>query len=287
MSSSDEHRGLGNTTTIHANGIGTMNSNVDAAETGGGENLVQVFKNDELWSKFLEEEFDVARFTSSVIASGTVSSSLEKINSGMQRLDKELYSQVVGHHEDLIKQVSNIKDLESILKVISKGVDGIQGSINKIKLDITEPYLLVKTRTIQLDRMQNASELLRRILRFLFVSSKLRRHMGSASRELPKAAQCLFELETIRKESDLSGIEIIDNETRWIVKASEEVMTTASRMLTQGLDSLNQTEMATALQVGLHLNFLLSSSHNAHRLSGVLLYETIGGESCNDRVCCY
>ena len=41
----------------------------------------------------------------------------------------------------------------------------------------------------------------------------------------------------IRTEADLTGIDIIDTETSWIIQAAEEVQTQASRMLVQGIEA--------------------------------------------------
>lgn len=109
---------------------------------------------------------------------------------------------------------------------------------------------------MQLSRLQAACELLRKVIRFLYLARKLKSHLQGGSRELPKAAQCVLELEVIRKESDLSGITVIDIETRWILKASEDVLTGAARMLLQGMETQNQAEVAAALQVFYNLGNL-------------------------------
>ncbi len=80
--------------------------------------------------------------------------------------------------------------------------------------------------------------------------------MQGGTRELAKSAQCILELELIRKEADLSGIHVIDNETHWIVKAGEDILNNASRMLLQGMETQNQAEVAAALQVFYNLGNL-------------------------------
>lgn len=55
------------------------------------------------------------------------------------------------------------------------------------------------------------------------------------NREIAKAAQCILEIQTLRSESDLSGIHIIDNQSRYIQKANEDIISNAQRLLLQGL----------------------------------------------------
>jgi conserved oligomeric Golgi complex subunit 5 len=42
---------------------------------------------------------------------------------------------------------------------------------------------------------------------------------------------------------------VVDRESIWIVQAEEEVVNSASRLLLQGMETQNQTEVANALQV--------------------------------------
>jgi hypothetical protein len=54
--------------------------------------------------------------------------------------------QVALHHEELLSQVKNLKELETILEVVRTGVESLQSSLEKIATDISEPYLLIKVR---------------------------------------------------------------------------------------------------------------------------------------------
>lgn len=56
----------------------------------------------------------------------------------------------------------------------------------------------------------------------------------------------------------MSGIQIIDAEIRWVIKAGEDIQNNASRMLSQGIETQNQAEVAGALQAFFHLGILES-----------------------------
>lgn len=239
----------------------TISDNNNISKESGSDqsnavNVLDVFRHDEHLKQFVEQDFDSASYTSSVIKAANIGEALSRLNLALNQLDKELNSQVVAHHEELLSQVNNVKDLETMLQVITSGVDSLQLSVNRMIVDIGEPASVIYSRTLQLSRIQAACELLRKVIRFLYFSRKLKSHLQQGARELAKAAQCVLDLESLRKEGDLNGIAVVDAETRWIMKAGEDVMNNASRILIQGLESQNQTEVAAALQVFFNLGTL-------------------------------
>jgi hypothetical protein len=59
---------------------------------------------------------------------------------------------------------------------------------------LNEQIQQIKSKIIQLQRVQNVAEDLRKISRFLFLVRKLKGHLQTGSRELTNAAQSLVEL---------------------------------------------------------------------------------------------
>lgn len=95
----------------------------------------------DLFSKFLEPNFNQVTFTSSILKSAPISDSLTKLNSGLTSLDKELNQQVSEHHEELLTQVNRIRELEEMLQVVTSGVDSLQNSLDRF-LKYIENFLL-------------------------------------------------------------------------------------------------------------------------------------------------
>ncbi|PRP84475.1 hypothetical protein PROFUN_08060 [Planoprotostelium fungivorum] len=207
---------------------------------------------------FADRDFNSSSYTSNAIKSGSVKETLQTLSSSLGALDKELSSQVSLHHEELLHQVSNVRELEDMLQVIQIGIDSLQQSIARIAKEVKEPTQLIAAKTRQLIRMQRTCELLRKINRFSSLLRKLKGHMQAGNRELSKAAQCLYELEFLRRESTLplQGIDAVDSEVRWIMKANEDVSNNASRMLMQGMETQNQMEVTLAVQVFFNLGQL-------------------------------
>uniref|UniRef100_A0A7N6ABU9 Conserved oligomeric Golgi complex subunit 5 helical domain-containing protein n=1 Tax=Anabas testudineus TaxID=64144 RepID=A0A7N6ABU9_ANATE len=101
-----------------------------------------------------------------------------------------------------------------------------------------------------------ACDLLRRIIRILYLSKRLQGQLQGGSREITKAAQSLNELDYLSQGVDLSGIEVIENDLLLISRARLEVENQAKRLLEQGMEIQNPTQVGTALQVFYNLGSL-------------------------------
>jgi len=54
----------------------------------------------------------------------------------------------------------------------------------------------------------------------------------------------------------MSGIEVVDAECNWIVQAMDDIQARAGLLLSQGMESQNQSDVANALQVFYNLKVL-------------------------------
>jgi|ThiBiot_500_plan_2_1041550.scaffolds.fasta_scaffold73185_2 hypothetical protein len=64
---------------------------------------------------------------------------------------------------------------------------------NSIRVELTEPFLLIQTRMKQLERVQSACDLMRKVMRFLYTAKRLKSYL-EGSQKLPEAAECLYEI---------------------------------------------------------------------------------------------
>uniref|UniRef100_A0A8C1IE94 Component of oligomeric golgi complex 5 n=1 Tax=Cyprinus carpio TaxID=7962 RepID=A0A8C1IE94_CYPCA len=125
-----------------------------------------------------------------------------------------------------------------------------------IRTKIVDPYNKIVVRTAQLARLQVACDLLRRIIRILYLSKRLQGQLQGGSREITKAAQSLNELDYLSQGVDLSGIDVIENDLLFISRARLEVENQAKRLLEQGMEIQNPSQVGTALQVFYNLGNL-------------------------------
>ncbi|XP_011370802.1 conserved oligomeric Golgi complex subunit 5 isoform X2 [Pteropus alecto] len=223
-------------------GHGTLGSGAAAA-------TVRELLQDECYSDFLSEDFDVKTYTSQSIHQAVIAEQLAKLAQGISQLDKELHLQVVTRHEDLLAQATGIESLEGVLQMMQTRIGALQGAVDRMKAKIVEPYNKIVARTAQLARLQVACDLLRRIIRILYLSKRLQGQLQGGSREITKAAQSLNELDYLSQGIDLSGIEVIENDLLFIARARLEVENQAKRLLEQGVETQNPTQVGTALQV--------------------------------------
>lgn len=74
--------------------------------------------------------------------------------------------------------------------------------------------------------------------------------------DLAKAAQLHFEILNMCHEYDLLGVEVIDEELKWVKEIGNRLRTEAMKVLERGMEGLNQAEVGTGLQVFYNLGEL-------------------------------
>ncbi|KAK2858558.1 hypothetical protein Q5P01_003178 [Channa striata] len=222
----------------------------------GREASTDSLLKDECYADFLAEEFDVKTYTAQAIHHAVIAEQLAKLAQGISQLDKELHSQVVARHEDLLAQATGIESLEGVLQMMQTRISALQTAVDRIRTKIVDPYNKIVARITQLARLQVACDLLRRIIRILYLSKRLQGQLQGGSREITKAAQSLNELDYLSQGVDLSGIEVIENDLLLISRARLEVENQAKRLVEQGMEIQNPTQVGTALQVFFNLGSL-------------------------------
>ncbi|XP_029616866.1 conserved oligomeric Golgi complex subunit 5 [Salmo trutta] len=223
---------------------------------GSGGASTNSLLSDECYADFLIEDFDVKTYTAQAIHHAVIAEQLAKLAQGISQLDKELHSQVVARHEELLAQATGIESLEGVLQMMQTRIAALQGAVDRIRTKIVDPYNKIVARTAQLARLQVACDLLRRIIRILYLSKRLQGQLQGGSREITKAAQSLNELDYLSQGVDLSGIDVIENDLLLISRARLEVENQAKRLLEQGMEIQNPTQVGTALQVFYNLGSL-------------------------------
>uniref|UniRef100_A0A9J7ZMB6 Conserved oligomeric Golgi complex subunit 5 n=1 Tax=Cyprinus carpio carpio TaxID=630221 RepID=A0A9J7ZMB6_CYPCA len=223
---------------------------MEASQESTADSLLK----DECYADFLKEGFDVKTYTAQAIHHAVIAEQLAKLAEGISQLDRELHCQVVARHEDLLAQATGIESLEG-----NTSLSALQFQItiiSCIETKIVDPYNKIVARTAQLARLQVACDLLRRIIRILYLSKRLQGQLQGGSREITKAAQSLNELDYLSQGVDLSGIDVIENDLLFISRARLEVENQAKRLLEQGMEIQNPSQVGTALQVFYNLGNL-------------------------------
>ncbi|KAJ8301246.1 hypothetical protein KUTeg_020233 [Tegillarca granosa] len=222
------------------------------------EKLMQVLETDDVLSQFLNENFDVKAHANQAIQGKAIAEQLSKLAEGISLLDKEIHSQIVAHHDDLLSQATGVETLEGVLQMMQTRIQSLLAAMDRIRTKVTEPFNNITTRTTQLRNLQEACDLLRRVIRIIYLSKRLHSQLQGGAREITKAAQSLNELDYICEGVDLSGVEVIEQDRRFIKQARRDVEVQAQKMLEQGMETQNPTQVATSLQVFHNLGCLQS-----------------------------
>ncbi|KAH9576128.1 hypothetical protein CY35_01G146200 [Sphagnum magellanicum] len=229
-----------------ANGTDSGTEATEAASRAA----IEEFEKDSVFAKFLVDDFNATQFASEALSSGSAACSSEKLQEGIQLLEKQLRSEVFFRHDELLQQLSSLKETESVLTVVRAGVESLQASTQRVRSEIAEPYKQIKAKSQQLASLHDTVELLRSVIRALKQLKKLQDLMESsgAKADLAKAAQIYNDIETLRKEADLAGVEVVDEEIPWLLEVGNQIRRDAMKGLESGMEALNQAERSGAPQ---------------------------------------
>ncbi|KAG1656205.1 Conserved oligomeric Golgi complex subunit 5 [Nymphon striatum] len=205
---------------------------------------------------FLSDNFDAKSYASKAIQNTAVAQERAKLIAGINLVDKELHDQVSLHYEDLLSQATRIETLEGVLQMMHNRIHTLVYATDRLRNKIIDPFSKMANQTAMLSRLQSVCEILRRILRIMYLSKRLQTQLKGGAREITKAAQSLSELENLCQGVNLSGIDVIDKDQRIIRNARKEVEKQAQSMLHFGMESQNQSQVATSLQVFHNMNNL-------------------------------
>eukprot|EP00250_Pteridium_aquilinum_P008386 c17905_g2_i1 orf=280-2844(-) len=233
----------------------------DASALESAEAAFDEFSKDDVFCKFLADNFDVTRFVSDALRSGSAHSCSEKLDEGIRLMDRQLRNEVYLRHDELLHLLTSLKDTESSVALMKGGAQSLLACIQRVRSEIAEPYQEIKVKTHQLSALHNTMELLRSVIKALRQMKRLKEVMGleAVRPDLAKAAQLYSEVETLRKEGDLTGVEVIDAEIPWFTETGNKIKSEAMKVLENGMEALNQAEVGSALQVYYNMGELRST----------------------------
>ncbi|KAF8584833.1 hypothetical protein K439DRAFT_1646830 [Ramaria rubella] len=109
---------------------------------------------------------------------------LEKLNIGIDDVAKQLRIVVTNHHEALLVQALGAGELQESLAVVRRGLAEVTQSLNKLRQKIRVPYQTLEGHVSRLQRLQLASDVLRRTARFVIVARRLEFQMAETKRAI-------------------------------------------------------------------------------------------------------
>ncbi|XP_073988734.1 conserved oligomeric Golgi complex subunit 5 four way stop isoform X2 [Rhodnius prolixus] len=127
-------------------------------------------------------------------------------------------------------------------------VQSLVSSVERVRLKVVEPFTRLESQTLVLTRLHATTDLLRRVAR---IQQLVKRLPGL---EPLRAAHIISELGELYRDVDLSGLEILDTEERLIKKETASVEQQASKIVEQGLQSLNEEQVGIGIEIMMKLD---------------------------------
>ncbi|KAL4267054.1 Conserved oligomeric Golgi complex subunit 5 [Pleurotus pulmonarius] len=248
------------------------------------------------YTVFANPEFDPNEFANSILsgdalksqaeppAKEDISEAIAKLDAGVDDVSKQIKGLVTDHHQELLAQVARANDLGSSITSVRSGLAELDRSMEKLTQKVRTPYTALQTHASRLQKLQTASDLLRRTSRFVILTRRLHVQMvdmsspnkeDSASvvlegedekeRTIAKAALSIAELVALLDpptaspdESSISlrSIKAVAAHIPFIEESRDKVTDEMQTMVINGLTTLDQSLLASSLQTAYNLRIL-------------------------------
>ncbi|KAH9991771.1 Golgi transport complex subunit 5-domain-containing protein [Russula vinacea] len=110
-----------------------------------------------------------------------ISVAIAKLNYGIDDVSKQIKSVVTAHHEDLLEQAAGVGEFSGSLQTVREGLYALDVSLEKLRQKFRYPYQTMQTNVKRLQRLQQASDVLRRTSRFTILAKRLQAQMAEVN----------------------------------------------------------------------------------------------------------
>jgi hypothetical protein len=107
-----------------------------------------------------------------------ISVAIAKLNYGVDDVSKQIKNVVTAHHEDLLEQAAGVGEFSGSLQTVREGLDALDASLEKLRQKFRYPYQTMQANVKRLQRLQQASDVLRRTSRFTTLVKRLQAQMA-------------------------------------------------------------------------------------------------------------
>nr|ODN79109.1 hypothetical protein L203_06087 [Cryptococcus depauperatus CBS 7841] len=212
-----------------------------------------------------------------------VGAELARLNYGIEDVTKQLRQEVISSHHLLLNHLTTSLSLSSHLAPIRSSLTSLSTSIDRLHTKIHTPYTQMCTLVKRQQMLHQLNELARRASRFVVLARRLEGQLepmkgveyrigqengeSEKKRELAKAALSCAEIDAILKERDnneddedqqipLLELNFVKTYLPLIKQSRETIIEEMESMVIVGLQELNQTLLASALQTAHNLRLL-------------------------------
>lgn len=202
-------------------------------------------------------------------ATGSTLDDVARLAEGARTLENSIREEVISKRGVLERTLGGVKEAEETMHTVRAGADALADAMRRVARELSEPHAAVEETTRTLERVMSTADTIRRVVKILKLTSKLRETWGGEdaeneprrrdSSELSKAAKLLGEIKLAMSgdhADELRRVDVVAEQLPFIDACSKKVSKEATASLDRAVDILSQADLGAALQVHYNLNEL-------------------------------
>lgn len=202
-------------------------------------------------------------------ATGSTLDDVARLAEGARTLENSIREEVISKRGVLERTLGGVKEAEETMHTVRAGADALADAMRRVARELSEPHAAVEETTRTLERVMSTADTIRRVVKILKLTSKLRETWGGEdaeneprrrdSSELSKAAKLLGEIKLAMSgdhADELRRVDVVAEQLAFIDACSKKVSKEATASLDRAVDILSQADLGAALQVHYNLNEL-------------------------------
>jgi hypothetical protein len=202
-------------------------------------------------------------------ATGSTLDDVARLAEGARTLENSIREEVISKRGVLERTLGGVKEAEETMHTVRAGADALAEAMRRVARELSEPHAAVEETTRTLERVMSTADTIRRVVKILKLTSKLRETWGGEdaeneprrrdSSELSKAAKLLGEIKLAMSgdhADELRRVDVVAEQLAFIDACSKKVSKEATASLDRAVDILSQADLGAALQVHYNLNEL-------------------------------
>ena len=222
---------------------------------------------------FLSTHFNSVEFVNDAIRSGKSEQLSGEIAKYIVDVNEEIQAYITKNKDQLMGGMQGVAQLADRYSVLSVTSGKLQRGIVKLKTQALESHKVVQTRTLELERIQTTSAILRYVRQFSHASSQMDHSLAAMGigkaearvqdqlshadmRQLSALARTINELEVLLKNKEIKDIAVVNSQARTISRIGVSLREIAQNKLLIALKDKDQATMASCLQLFFNLQSL-------------------------------
>lgn len=188
-----------------------------------------------------------------------------RLQTSIESLDDQIKALALDNRQLLLEETSRFKESSKDFQKLFMSIRSLQSIAARVKAEVSEPYEKLSVKTVQLANIYKTVDLLRQTTNQLKIVQKIKSDLESENLDLldlSKLARLLSEVTVLCDNADLVGINVCDENARFVKKSREIVRNKIISVFELGIETNNQADIGGALQALHNLKEMWPSLEN-------------------------